>query len=50
MTSMRLPPTFMPGMPCSQPSITPPVMFTGKGWFREYDESKISPVEHDTPM
>src|SRR5438128_1328308 len=28
---MRLPPTFMPGMPCSQPSMTPPVMFAVNG-------------------
>src|SRR5262245_38132469 len=49
MPSRRRPPTFIPGMPSCQPLITP-LSEKVAGWPREYDESKILPVEQDTPM
>src|SRR4051812_8804677 len=50
MPSKRTPPIFMPGTPSNHPWITPPLRSAGNVSPREYDESKISPVEHATPM
>src|SRR5687768_16710436 len=51
MTRMRRPPTFMPGMPSSQPVMTWPwPSGNWNGWApRDQDESNSSPVDHDIP-
>ena len=49
MPSRRVPPTFMPGIPWVQPGITS-LSANVAGSPRLYDESKIAPVEHETPM
>src|SRR5437868_6728159 len=46
----RTPRIFIPGMRVIQPSIRLPFKSAGNVLPREYDESKISRVEHETPM
>ena len=49
MPSRRRPPTFIPGS-AVDPSGDDPALQVAVSGFRPYDESKILPVEHATPM